>query len=83
MPKFETLVIYDEDGPIDVLYGKHSEMLRTLKKHDLWDSIAEQLDTEGYLNKINTIDELVSFYKNCVTDWTVKIKLFTEQSYKP
>lgn len=83
MPKFETIVIYDEDGPIDVIYGKHSELLRTLKKHELWDDIAGELfGMEVDIQSISNIEDLIEWLNQPDYD-SVKIKLFTEQSYKP
>lgn len=83
MPKFETLVIYDEDGPIDVIYGKHSELLRTLKKHELWDEIAEELSAIKVDPKaVANIEDLICWIIHPDYD-SIKIKLFTEQSYKP
>ncbi|ANB40476.1 hypothetical protein BOW80_gp74 [Flavobacterium phage Fpv3] len=44
---FETVVIYSDDDIIDVIHGKNSELLRTLKKHQVWETMMEEFDEQN------------------------------------
>lgn len=80
--KFETVVIYDEDGPVGVIYGQNSELLKTLQKTEFWEHIQEELDERNVIpNDIESINELYKIIENESHNYTYRIKLFEDQHY--
>lgn len=80
--KFETLVIFNDEDIIDVIYGQNSELLKSLHKHEVWETIQEELDDQGKLDDINNINDLNLIHKSVSMDeYTIKVKLFENQSY--
>ncbi|ALN97319.1 hypothetical protein BOX09_gp76 [Flavobacterium phage Fpv1] len=84
---FETVVIYSDDDIIDVIHGKNSELLRTLKKHQTWETIMEELqdslDETSNANDLTDINSLEKLHQNQIIDTTIRIKIFKNQNYKP
>lgn len=80
---FETVVIYTDDDIIDVIHGKNSELLRTLKKHQTWETMMEELDEQNAVPQ--NIDELLWYHNHSLTNnpYSIRIKLFKNQNYKP
>jgi membrane-bound ClpP family serine protease len=80
---FETVVIYSDDDIIDVIHGKNSELLRTLKKHQTWETMMEELDEHNKEPK--NINELLLEHESSLINnpYSIRIKLFKNQNYKP
>lgn len=80
---FETIVIYSDDDIIDVIHGKNSELLRTLKKHQVWETMMEELDEQKENPK--NIDELEKSHHFTLMNnpYSIRIKIFKNQKYKP
>lgn len=79
---FETVVIYSDDDIIDVIHGQNSELLRTLKKHQMWETMMEELDEQKVSPQ--SIDELEIEHQHFImnTPYSIRIKIFKNQFYK-
>jgi hypothetical protein len=80
---FETVVIYTDYDIIDVIHGKNSELLRTLKKHETWETMMEELDE--HKAQPQNIDELLWYHNHSLLNnpYSIRIKIFKNQNYKP
>lgn len=81
--KFDTVVIYDKDEPVAVIYGQHSELFRTLQKHEIWESMSEelQINDEEEIDDIDSLQEILNHGEFEFTDYSYRIKVFENQSY--
>lgn len=80
---FDTVVIYDIDGPVGVIYGQHSELYRTLQKHEIWESMSEELQMNGEeeIDNIDSLQEILNHGEFEFIDYSYRIKVFENQSY--
>lgn len=80
---FETVVIYSDDDIIDVIHGQNSELLRTLKKHQVWETMMEEFDEQNIEPK--NINDVLLYHECSLTNnpYSIRIKIFKNQKYKP
>ena len=72
---FETVVIYSDDDIIDVIHGKNSELLRTLKKHQVWETMMEEFDEQNIEPK-NINDVLLHHECSLINNpYSIRIKI--------